>query len=187
MSFASRDTLGFKVSGFRAALPTPSTMPLFERLTNLELDAESLRRHRYGVIDIREGRLVSIRLRPWPKLVSLPEVLFGQLWQHRRTSGDRCRVYYNQPRSCPNFLALKYIVSSRGTSVRSFFAALTTLDQIARIKNSDAILCEVTNFRVSERLLARMGWERHTKSRWRRNYIKRFYGAYPPRKNHPGD
>jgi flagellar motor protein MotB len=30
-------------------------------------------------------------------------------------------------------------------------------------------------------MLARFGWVAHKPQRWRRNFIKRFYGAYPPR------
>ncbi len=55
----------------------------------------------------------------------------------------------------------------------------------SRIKGSDAIVTDVANFRISERLLARLGWERHTASRWHRNYIKRFYGQYPSTRTVP--
>jgi hypothetical protein len=54
------------------------------------------------------------------------------------------------------------------------------LDEIARLKRSDALLCDVSNWRISERLMARFGWEPHCPSRWHRHYIKRFYGEYPP-------
>ena len=96
-----------------------------------------------------------------------------------RIPGDRCRLYYNQPRTSPDYLALKYVLSSRDSSLATFFGALAVLDEVARIKRSDAIVTDVANFRISERLLARFGWERHTTSRWHRNYIKRFYGQYP--------
>jgi hypothetical protein len=131
------------------------------------------------VIDIVEGRLAGIHLRPFPKYVSLIDALFWGRFYHQRVSGDRCRLYYNQPRKCPNYLALKYVLSARDSSLASFFGALAVLDEIARIKKSDAILTDVANFRISQRLLARLGWERHTDSRWHRNYIKRFYGHYP--------
>jgi hypothetical protein len=130
------------------------------------------------VIDIVDGRLAAIHLRPFPKYVSLIDVLFWGRFYHQRVAGDRCRLYYNQPRRCPNYLALKYVLSARDSSLASFFGALAVLDEIARIKRSDAILTDVANFRISERLLARLGWERHTNSRWHRNYIKRFYGQY---------
>ena len=33
--------------------------------------------------------------------------------------------------------------------------------------------------RISSRLAERWGWQRHKPSRWRRHFIKRFYGSYP--------
>ena len=53
------------------------------------------------------------------------------------------------------------------------------LDSIAEIKQIDAIVCDAGNVRLSERLMARLGWEPHQPSRWHRNYIRRFYGVYP--------
>ncbi len=88
-------------------------------------------------------------------------------------------MYYNQPRSCPNFLALKYVVSSTGTTYATFRAAIATLDAIAAEKRIDAILCDAANSRLSDRFLARQGWEPHKPQRWHRNFIKRFYGQYP--------
>ena len=58
---------------------------------------------------------------------------------------------------------------------------LAVLDEIARLKQSDALLCQVSNWRISAELLGRAGWVRHCPSRWHRHYIKRFYGVYPPK------
>jgi hypothetical protein len=146
---------------------------------DLQQDADLLRTRHYGMIEVVDGQLYRIVLRPWPKLVSLPEVWWLGATYHARQSGDRCRLYYNQPRSYPSFLALKYVVSSHGASFASFRRAVRTLDAIAAIKRSDAIVCEATNLRISERLLARWGWERHCLQSSRRHYIKRFYGVYP--------
>ena len=49
----------------------------------------------------------------------------------------------------------------------------------ARIKRSDALLCDVASNRISDRLMRRWGWESHKPQRWHRNFIKRFYGQYP--------
>ncbi len=54
------------------------------------------------------------------------------------------------------------------------------LDQIAWLKQSDALVCDAWNDRLSERMAARYGWEPHLSSRWHRHFIKRFYGDYPP-------
>ena len=53
------------------------------------------------------------------------------------------------------------------------------LDEIARIKGTDAIVAELSNLRISDRLARRWGWEPHVPSSRRRHYIKRFYGSYP--------
>jgi hypothetical protein len=140
---------------------------------------DMLRRRRYGVIESAGGRVVAVRFRPWPKLLAWPEVWPTRARYHAGGAADRCLLYYNQPRGHSNFLALKYIVSTSGTTYATFRAALVQLDRIAELKRSDALLCDAANTRLSDRLLARFGWEPHAPGRWRRNFIKRFYGVYP--------
>ena len=133
------------------------------------------------MIEMQGGRLRRIRLRPWPKGGSLLEArLWGRLC-HERQPGNCCRLYYNQPWGSSNFLTLRYglISSLRPTAMATYStAALEVLDEIARIKHSDAIVCDACNPRISDRLLARWGWEPHTSDRRHRNFIKRFYGVY---------
>jgi hypothetical protein len=154
-------------------------MALFERVRDLEGEADVLRRRRYGVIVIEDERLAEIRLRPWPKIISVAEISLLGSRVHDRVTGNRCWLYYNQPLWHSNFLALKYVVSSRGASFKTFRTALLVLDEIARIKRTDALLCEASNLRISDRLLKRWGWESHVASSRRRHFIKRFYGTYP--------
>ncbi len=153
--------------------------PLFETVTDLTAQADVVRRRRYGVIEVVAGQFQSLRLRPFPKLFSLSEIIYWDERWVRRASGDRCLLYYNQPRNHPNFLALKYIVSSRDCSLKTFRRTVFLLDEIARIKRSDALLCDASNLRISDRLFARWGWQAHRPQRWHRNFIKRFYGEYP--------
>ena len=155
-------------------------MPLFETVNNLADRAEVLRRRHYGLIEVADGRFRRVLLRPFPRVVSAPEIILLGGMYHRRRAGDRCLLYYNQPRRFPQFLALKYIVSARQTTLRTVTRALAVLDEIARLKRSDALLCDVGNWRISTGLIARWGWEPHCPSRWHRHYIKRFYGEYPP-------
>jgi len=150
-------------------------MALFETVTDLKSGAEVLRRRPYGVIEFVDGRLRHIRLRPFPRLITGPEVLLVGGTIHRHLSSDRLWLYYNQPRRCPNFLVLKYVVSTRGSSFRSLSRAMEAFDEIARLKRSDALLCDVSNWRVSNRLMTRWGWTPHCPSRWHRHYIKRRY------------
>ena len=124
-------------------------------------------------------RPTPLRLRPWPKTISLAEILLWGRGFHLRAEGNRCWLYYNQPRRHRNFLALKYVVSSRHSTLRTFRSSLIVLDEIARLKGTDAIVCEVSNLRISDRLLKRWGWQSHVPSSRRRHFIKRFYGTYP--------
>jgi hypothetical protein len=154
--------------------------PLVRTLIDPFAHCEALRRARYGVIEIRDGRLAAIHLRAWPKIISVLEIEWLGRRRHREQPGDCCLLYYNQPRRHPNFLVLKYVVSNRDCTLATGRRALDVLDELARIKHSDALLCDVWNARISDRLLARWGWEPHCASRWHRHHIKRFYGVYPP-------
>ncbi len=147
------------------------------------LDAEWIRSCRYGVIETIDGRLAAVHFRPWPKLVSLVDVIWLGPRYHARTSGNRCLLYYNQPWRFPNFLALTYMVSTRDCTLATARAGLAALEAIARLKGTDAILCDAWNLRISDRLLSRWGWEPHTRSRWHRNFIRRFYGSYSSASN----
>lgn len=151
----------------------------FDYARDLQADSELLRRRRYGVIEMAAGQLVGIQLRPWPKVVSIWETMLRGERFHRQNSGDRCWLYYNQPRHYPGFLALTYVLSTRQCRLATFKGALDVLDEIARLKGTDALLCDAANSRISDRLLSRWGWQSHCPSRWHRNFIKRFYGEYP--------
>ena len=155
--------------------------PLFETITDLRADADSLSRRRYGVIEAAGGRFRKVSFRPFPTLVSSAGARLMGGWRHDRQKGDLCTLYFNQPRQFRNFLAVKYLVSSRGTSYATYRRVLEALDEIARIKGSDAILCDLANRRITQSMMHRWGWEPHKPSRWHRHYIKRFYGVYPPR------
>lgn len=152
---------------------------MFGTVVNLNEGREAIRDNRYGVIEVEDERFRRIKFRGWPKMISASEALWLGGWQHKRQKRNQCRLFYNQPLSSSNFLALKYIVSTLGTSYATFRGALVILDEVARIKRTNAIVCEVTNGRISDRLLTRFGWERHLESSRRRHFIRRFYGAYP--------
>ena len=153
--------------------------PFLETVTDLRLGAVSLADRHYGVIVTSEGRLERILLRPWPKLVSIPEILVLGRLLHRHRRGDRCLLYYHQPWRFPRFLVVKYVFSMCGTRYATFRRALEVLDEIARLKRADALLCDLANPRISRQMMRRWGWEPHCPSRWHRHYIRRFYGQYP--------
>ena len=150
-----------------------------EKITDYDAGRERIRTRRYGVIETTAGRLAAVYLRPWPKLVALPELVPLAPRYHPSGATDRCRLYYNQPWQMPNFLALKYVVTTPGTSYATFRAALQVLDASAALKHSDAIVCDAGNLRLTDRVMHRFGWEPHKPQRWHRNFIRRFYGSYP--------
>ena len=152
---------------------------LWQTITDWEGSQDVIRRRRYGILETSGGKFAALHFRPWPKLLAWPEVLPVGAAYHARGRADRCLLYYNQPRSYPNFLALKYVVSTRGTTYTTLCAAQSVLDAIAKIKGTDAILCDAFNQRLADRFLKRLGWEPHKPQRWHRNFIKRFYGEYP--------
>ncbi len=153
--------------------------PLFETVTDLNQSRDKIRSRRYGVIKVVDERFQQIQFRPWPKMISVAEATWMGGWQHKRQRRNQCMLYYNQPMGHSGFLALKYIVSTSGTSYGTFRGALVILDEIARLKNINAIVAEVTNGRISDRFLQRIGWEQHLENKKARHFIKRFYGNYP--------
>lgn len=148
---------------------------MFEKVTDLNSGCETLMRRNYGVIEVEASSLKAIHLRPYPKLISQIEIWSLGWLKHRLTKGDRCRLYYNQPLSCPGFLSLQYVESACGSTLATFRTALRIFDEIAAVKRVGAVLCEASNVRISERLLERWGWERHCRNSPYRHYIKRRY------------
>lgn len=145
-----------------------------KRITNIAEHADRLREARYGVIEVERGRLQDVRLRLLPSYGSLAGVLWNDWIRRRIRSGDRCRLYYNQPLGSSSFLSLTWVESDRDTCWPTIRAALATLDEIAQLKQSEAIVAEAASLRISDRLAKRLGWERHLTSSPRRHFIKRF-------------
>jgi hypothetical protein len=155
--------------------------PRYETITDLKAGADLLTARRCGVIEAAGGHFQRIVLRPFPTLVSAVDTFFLGGWCHGHREGDRCRVYFNQPRRFQNFLAVKYVLSDRGTGYDTCRRVFEALDEVARIKGIDALLCDLANRRITESIARRWGWEPHKPSLWHRHYIKRFYGEYPAR------
>ena len=154
-------------------------MPLFETITDLAKGGELLRRRPYGVIEVADGRFRRVLLRPFPAIVSAPDMRLIGGWRHRHQAGDRVRLYYNQPRRFPSFLVLKYCESRGIPAWQPLPARSPCSTRSARLKQSDALLCDVANGRITSKVLSRWGWEPHCPSWFHRHYVKRFYGVYP--------
>jgi hypothetical protein len=133
---------------------------------------------RAGVIEVAEGRPFAARPRLWARRPSQLEAWLWGARTHRRLPGDHCWLYFHQPRRFSNFLVVSYVLSTRQTSLATIRVALALLDLLAERKRTDALLGDVASARISDRALARWGWEPLAPSRWHRRHIKRFYGQY---------
>jgi hypothetical protein len=152
---------------------------LFRKCFDLEQCGEQIAAAPYGMIEVWQGSLQFVQLRPWPKLISGVEALWIGGWTHRHLPRDRVQFWYSQPVAHRNFLVLSYAMSALGATTVSIRAALQTLDRIAELKRSDAILCQASNPRLTDRVMRFWGFERHLPHKRGRHYIRRFYGEYP--------
>ena len=139
--------------------------------------AERLRRWRCGRIVMRAGRLVEIQRRLTCGSVSVAQVW----WQasYGRNDDDICWLDYHQPFGMPGFLTLDYVRAGTLAGYKSLVGACYVLEEIARLRNATAIVAHVTNGNISDRLLQRLGWQRHMEHWKGRHWIRRFYEGYP--------
>jgi hypothetical protein len=140
-------------------------------------NAASIRRWRCGRIVVQGGRLLRVERRWWTGSVSVAQVW----WQsrHGRPQDDLCWLDYHQPLGMPGFLTLDYIRSGRRAGYKSFRGACAVLDEIARLRGVLAIVAHVSSASLSDRLLERLGWQRHLPHWSGRHWIRRFYDGYP--------
>ncbi|MFG0254927.1 MAG: hypothetical protein ACF787_07490 [Rhodopirellula sp. JB053] len=147
------------------------------RFDSLHSQAESISAITRGRIVMRAGKLAAIE-QHWVR----SPVSVAQVWwesNHGRLRGDECLLDYHVPRGLSAFITLDYIRSGSETSYKTFVGACHVLNEIARLRHCSAIVAHVTNVRISDRLLERLGWQRHLEH-WRgRHYIRRFYDGYP--------
>jgi hypothetical protein len=126
---------------------------------------------------MRAGKLVEVQRR-----LSCGSVSVAQVWwqaKYGRNDDDICWIDYHQPLGMSGFLTLDYIRSGTKAGFKTFVGACNVLDEIARIRGTSAIVAHVTNGNISDRLLSRLGWEKHL-SHWNgRHWIRRFYDGYP--------
>lgn len=146
-------------------------------VTHIAQQAELLQARRYGTIATQRGQLHAIYGRWWPHFGNLMQVLWEM--NFRTVAPDRCELFYHQSLSSPAFLTLSYVHAGYATSMATLYAAGLVLDEVARLRGADAIVSQVTNARISDRVLQRWGWEKHCPDWPGRHFIKRFYGRYP--------
>lgn len=140
-------------------------------------ERDTLIKRRCGRIVTQAGRLRWVSGRWWPHLGNLMQVYWDTTI--RNMQQDRCELFYHQAMGSSKFITLSYVHSGPRTSLSSLYAATLVLDEIARLKQAQAIVCNVTNDRISDRLFQRWGWTAHCPDWSGRHFIKRFYGQYP--------
>ncbi len=140
-------------------------------------DADKIRRWRSGRIVMKAGRLVEVQRRLTTGSVSVAQVW----WQAKygRSDDDVCWIDYHQPFGMSQFLTLDYVRAGNRAGYQSFRGAAHVLDEIARLRGSLAIVAHVTNSQLTDRLLVRLGWQRHLDGWKGRHWIRRFYDGYP--------
>ncbi len=146
-------------------------------VTDMASSGDLLRHRRAGRIVTQNGRLQAIYGRWWPYSGNLLQAQWDMLFPSMHK--DRCELYYHVPSSAVGFVTLSYVYSGPSTSLATIYAAALVLDEIARLKQSNAIVCHVTNRHISDRLLTRWGWQAHCLHWKGRHFIKRLYGNYP--------
>ncbi len=146
-------------------------------VTHVARQHHVLRSRRVGRIVTQAGKLEGVYGRWWAHGGNMLQVQWDLLV--RSIPRDRCEIFFHVPLSAPSFLTLDYIHSGPGTSLSTFYAATLVLDEIAKLKQTSAIVCNVTNHRISDRLFQRWGWQAHCLNWKGRHFIKRLYGEYP--------
>ena len=140
-------------------------------------NAERIASWRAGRIVTRDGYIHQVARRWSPYKASRSRVWWEKFLRPSRTV--QCQIFYHQHWSNPAFIVLGYVSSHPRASLASLYCGLLALDEIARLKRCDAIVADVNNDRISDRLLARWGWQQHCQHLRGRHFIKRFYGSHP--------
>jgi hypothetical protein len=142
-----------------------------EKVASIEGNEIAINSWRYGELELSDGKLVCIRPRWWPRL--------GSRWESmqdsyiRRLPTDQLLAYYAFPRRAPGFMSVLYAFSGPNTQYRTIYRAVVTMDAIAKLRGSQAIVCQTITDRASERLMKRWGYVRHAASLGHNHFIKR--------------
>ena len=141
------------------------------RVASIEGNIDRVRKWNYAELELSDGKLLGIYPRWWPRLASQWESF--QDGYIRNLPVDFCRVYYAFPRRAPGFMSVLYARSGPKTQYKTLYRAVVVMDEIARLRNTDAIVCQTISPRASERLMNRWGYVRHAFAVGENHYIKR--------------
>lgn len=117
------------------------------------------------------GSSFTIQKRLWPRIASS----FDVFWDEKVSSGEpnSCRVFLSFPKRAPGYLTVNYLCTGPNTEYRILARATKIVDQIAIVRNCQAIVCQVISQRISERLLQRWGYVPHAQSLGNGHFIRR--------------
>ena len=132
---------------------------------------------RYGVIKSANGHLESIESRLLPKIVTNWHCWWDT--HIRSLPKDTCWLYFSRPVRCPGFIAISYARTGKHTRLATVLATRDALHSIARLSRAQAIVCHSIHPRMNERVLNRLGYERHAESLPGLHFIKRFRSNVP--------
>lgn len=141
------------------------------RVTSIEGNAERIRSCNYGELELFDGKLLGIYPRWWPRIASKWESLRDSTI--RSLPSDFCRAYYAFPKRTPGYMSVLYARSGPNTQYKTLYRAVVVVDEIAKLRDSHAIVCQMIHLRVSERLMNRWGYVRHASALGDNHYIKR--------------
>src|SRR6056297_1561431 len=146
-------------------------------VSDVQRNSHLIRRWRCGRIRFSQGRFCHVQRKYFAGSVSVAQVW----WQahYGRRKDDEGWLDYHQPLGMPGFLTLDYLSCGRQAGYATLSGLCHALDQIAKIRRAVAIVAHVTNGRISDRFLTRMGWQPHCESMRGRHWIRRFYDGYP--------
>jgi hypothetical protein len=124
------------------------------------------------MIILRHGQLVVVQARWWPRWGTV----FGAMMDRvaRNLPDDECRFYYAFPRTSPGFMSLLYVHAGEKTTYKTFHQGIAAIESLAKLNRSQAIVCQVTNDRLTERMMRRWGYVKHAEHLGRDHYIRRF-------------
>ena len=138
---------------------------------SIDGNSDRVRSWNYGELELFNGKLLGIYARWWPRIGSQWEAFQDS---YRRTlPEDHCRVYYAFPRSAPGFMSVLYARSGPNTQYKTLYRAVVVMDEIAMLRESNAIVCQAIGPRTTERLMNRWGYVSHAPALGDNHYIKR--------------
>jgi len=148
--------------------PATWGLPGFPKLSGNE---QRISGWRYGEVVLRNGQITAVQARWWPRWGTVWGAMMDRVV--RTLPEDECRFYYSFPIGSPGYMSLLYVHAGERTSYRTFHQGIVAMDTIAGLRASRAIVCQVTNDRLTDRMMYRWGYVKHAENLGPSHYIRR--------------